>query len=95
MGYMNEMNLVELRKQIDEVDQQLLSALQRRMELVQQVGMFKKQNNLPPLDQKRWQEVLDAKKEFAKEKGLSESLVYDIYQRIHSAALEIEEKISL
>ncbi len=90
---MHDPNLEELRTQIDRVDQQLIAALHQRMELVKQVGIFKKKHNLPPLDQKRWQAVLDSKQTLAEKKGLETSLVRDIYERIHQAALEVEGKL--
>jgi len=90
---MNDITLEDLRTQIDQVDQQLIAALHHRMELVKQVGVFKKRHSLPPLDQKRWQAVLDSKIALAKQKGLDESLVHDIYERIHQTTLEIQKQI--
>lgn len=89
----NELEL--LRKEIDAADQKLLEALAERMAVVKRVGEYKKQNNLPPLDQARWQKVLENKLAQAKELGLSEDLVKEIYEIIHKHALRIEKEIKI
>lgn len=87
----NELEL--LREEIDAADQKLLDALAERMAVVKRVGKYKKQNNLPPLDQARWQKVLEDKGQKAKELGLSEALVKEIYETVHRYALTIEKEI--
>jgi len=68
------------RKQIDEVDEQIVNLLAKRMKVVEKVGKYKKENNIPPLDKKRWQEVIKTKKGFIKK----------IWEIIHEEALKIE-----
>ena len=51
------MDLNDYRKQIDEIDSQLLDLFERRMELAKDIADYKKQNNLP----------VDYKIEFVKE----------------------------
>lgn len=74
-------NLESLRKQIDEIDEQIVSLLTKRMDIVKSVGRFKKENKIPALDKKRWREVLASKKGFMKK----------IWEIIHDEALEIEK----
>jgi len=50
------------------------------MKVVEKVGKYKKENNIPPLDKKRWQEVIKTKKGFIKK----------IWEIIHEEALKIE-----
>lgn len=47
------MNLDTYRKQIDEIDSQLLELFEKRMELAKSIADYKKQNNLPVLDSSR------------------------------------------
>lgn len=89
----NELEL--LREDIDAADQKLLEALAERMAVVQSVGEYKKQNTLPQLDQARWQKVLEDKLAKAKELGLSEDLVKEIYETIHKHALRVEKEIKI
>jgi chorismate mutase len=89
----NDDVLKSLRKEIDEADDALLQALVKRMEAVQSVGVYKKENNILPLDKDRWQQVLEDRKAKAKDLGISPELVEEIYETIHKHALKLEEDI--
>ncbi len=71
-----------LRKQIDEIDNSIVILLAKRMEIVKKVGKLKKVNNLPPLDNKRWKEIIKTKKGFIRK----------IWGIIHDEALKIESR---
>lgn len=75
--------LESLRKQIDEIDKQIVSLLAKRMKVVKKVGRFKKKNNIPVFDKSRWEKVISSKKGFAKK----------IWKIIHDEALRIEKSI--
>lgn len=47
------MELNELRKQIDKVDKQMAKLFEERMDIVKQIGNYKKEHNLPILDKER------------------------------------------
>lgn len=53
---MAELN--KYRKEIDEIDQQLVSLLEKRFNVVEQVNDYKKENGLAVLDSNREQQVL-------------------------------------
>jgi len=53
------MNLEQYRKSIDEIDTELISLFEKRMDVVSKIADFKKENNLPTLDRKREAEKLD------------------------------------
>lgn len=75
--------LKDLRKQIDEVDNQIVDLLAKRMMVVKKIGRLKKKNNIPALDESRWQKVIRSKKGYFKK----------IYEIIHMEALKIEKKL--
>lgn len=75
--------LDEQRKIIDEIDELIVNLLAKRMKIVKNVGKYKKENNLPPLDNVRWKEVIKSKKGFVKK----------IWEMIHKEALKIEKSI--
>ncbi len=52
------MNLEELRKAIDAVDQEMMELFKKRMELSYMIGEYKKNNHLQILDQHREDEML-------------------------------------
>lgn len=84
-------DLRELREIINTVDAQIITLLAKRMDAVRLVGEYKAARNIPPLDARRWREVLDSKLKQAKALGLSEDLVKEIYETIHKHALKLEE----
>lgn len=84
--------LTNFRNQIDQIDDQLIELLAKRFEIVKQVGTYKKERNLAPLQPGRWQEVLNKRTKKAQESGLDSEFVVDVWNRIHEYALELEEK---
>ena len=52
------MDLTDFREQIDKIDEELLNLFANRMDVVRQVALFKKENNLPVLDATRENEKL-------------------------------------
>ena len=62
--------LDELRAQIDDIDAQMIALFEKRMSVTKQVGEFKKEHDLPVLDQKREAEVLAKKEAMLKNKYL-------------------------
>ncbi len=53
------MNLDELRNEINDIDGQMLQLFLKRMEICKSVAMFKKENNLPVMQEGREQQVID------------------------------------
>jgi chorismate mutase len=84
--------LSDLRTSIDLLDKAIISLLAERMRVVEKVGQYKKEKNIPALDETRWQQVISSKLELAKQQGLDQALVEKIYNQIHKYSLEMEEK---
>ena len=72
-----------LRTQIEEIDESVVNLLAKRMDVVKKIGQLKKQNNIPTLDQTRWQKIIESKKGFVKK----------IWEIIHEEALKIEKSV--
>ena len=53
------MDLLDLRKEIDDIDKQLIPLLLKRMGVSQRVAQYKVENSIPVLNSKREQEILD------------------------------------
>lgn len=53
------MDLDQIRKDIDQIDQELVALLEKRMVCVGQIVEYKEQQGLPVLDQGREREVLE------------------------------------
>lgn len=53
------MDLDQIRKDIDQIDQELVALLEKRMVCVSQIAEYKEQQGQPVLDQGREREVLE------------------------------------
>ena len=83
--------LAEGRKQIDSIDHQLISLLAARERVVQEIGQFKKNHHIPPLQPARYQEVLAKVGRQGAAEGLSEEFVKRIFDLIHEESLRLEK----
>lgn len=86
------MNDLEIfRTELDEIDKKLIDYLSMRFKLVEKIWKYKKKHNITPLQPDRWQQVLDFRKAYWKEKWIEESFIEDIWNKIHKYSLDIEE----
>ncbi|MCB5271473.1 MAG: chorismate synthase [Candidatus Cloacimonetes bacterium] len=74
----NAADLPSFRESLDKVDEELLTLLWRRREIVRQVKEYKQQNDLPPQDLAREREILNKAAILAEEMDLPPELVQDI-----------------
>ena len=54
-----ELNLLDIRGQLDQIDDQLIDLFSRRMRLVSEVAAYKKENGLPILDSGRERQIVN------------------------------------
>lgn len=73
---------------INELDQQIITLLEKRFELVGKIGSFKKQNALPVRDEVRERILIERQVEASK---LSPDFIRDLYQVIFSYSYQIEQ----
>ncbi len=83
--------LEKLRKQIDEIDQNIINLIAQRMDIVKFIGEYKKKNNLAPLQLKRWHQILKSRKNQANKLNINPQLIENIWNNIHKEALKIEK----
>lgn len=89
---MQELDLQEIRRQIDLVDRKLAEALTARLELVMQVAAYKKSKNLPVKDKAR-EEIVIQKVTSMVDKAEYKQAVAKIMRSIIDAACDLEEDI--
>ena len=83
--------LADLRKEIDTVDDELVNLLAKRFAVVREIGKLKKLQQIQPLDERRWKDVLQKITEKAKNRDIPQDLVKKIYDEIHKTALSLEK----
>lgn len=80
--------LEQLRTRIDGLDDSLLEILAERMKVSEAVGECKRAHNIQVLQPARWEEVLRRVGARARELGLDEVFVRDLYKLIHTASID-------
>ena len=81
----------QLRKRIDEVDEQILQSLSKRVEICRSIGLVKEKNGLPVQDFPRENDVYAHIREKAAELGLDSSYVEAIYRQIVSMCSAVQD----
>lgn len=76
------MSLQTLRKEIDQINHELIRLLGKRLKLAKEIAKVKKQEHLPVLDSNREAAIREEIRSLAKEHGLSPSIIEDIFQLI-------------
>jgi chorismate mutase len=83
-------NISVLRKQIDEIDEQLLTILARRNRISREIGMYKKENNMPVLQTGRYNEILEKRARMGEAMNLDKEFVFAIMKAIHEESVKIQ-----
>lgn len=80
-------SLTELRKQIDELDDQLVELLSKRMRVSREIGTFKKEHNMQVLQASRYSEILDGRIKQAEKFGIDGDCMHKILEAIHEESV--------
>lgn len=86
-----DLNLDEIRKEIDDIDKSFTAIFERRMDLVLQVAKFKEENNQKIFDSDREKKVIDKNKNYLKNKEYEKSLE-DFYNDVMSISRKFQAK---
>ena len=86
-------NLAELRQQIDTIDDELFSILSKRMRVSREIGLYKKEHNMPILQTVRYDEILEKRIPQAKELEIGSSFMKSILEAIHEESVRQQIEI--
>jgi chorismate mutase len=89
----NATELTLLRERIDQVDDELLSLLNRRMKIADEVGIYKKQNNLTILQTARWNEILERALAKGNALTLSKEFLVKYFDAVHMESINHQNKV--
>ena len=85
--------LFRLRKEIDKLDFEVLELIASRLKLIQEIGLYKKENNITIFQPERWAEIVETRKKYGKEIHLSEEMILDLVKLIHRESITIQTKV--
>jgi chorismate mutase len=86
-------HLEDLRTKIDHIDREIVEALASRMALVEQIGEYKKANNVAVFQVDRWIKVFQSRPEWASKMNLNKEFVAQLYKIIHDESLRIQTEM--
>ena len=86
-------SLATLRKQIDEIDNDLIDLLARRMGISREIGQYKKEHGLTVVQTKRYSEILDKRAAQGALRGIESDCIKKIFESIHEES--VRQQINL
>ncbi len=81
------------RRQIDEVDHQILELMARRMSMVEQIGWLKKENDITVLQIRRWHAIYKDRMIRGKDLNLDAAFIKKILELVHKESIDIQTRI--
>ena len=80
-------SLTLLRQQIDQIDNDLLDALSKRMRISREIGQYKKEHSMPVVQTGRYDDILNSRAAAAEELGMNGDFMKTVYQAIHEESV--------
>lgn len=88
-----EYKLEELRSEIDKIDAELLHILARRLDVVDEIGKYKKENNITILQLKRWRKILRDRLRTGVNLNLSHEFIRNLLETVHNESIRRQTDI--
>ncbi|MDZ4845028.1 MAG: chorismate mutase [Chitinophagales bacterium] len=85
--------LTMFREQIDLLDDEIMSKFAARMKISEQIGQYKKENNVTILQVKRWEEIIQTRVDLGKAMGLSGEFTTELLKLIHHESIAVQTKV--
>ena len=83
----------QLRKQIDELDNQIMDVLARRMKVCREIGYYKKEHNMTVLQASRYNEILNKRGVQGTLCGMAPEFVAKVFESIHEESVRQQIEI--
>ena len=86
-------HLSVLRNDIDKIDDLLIQKVAERMQIVEKIGKYKKENGITILQVNRWEEILDKRTTYGAALKLSKEFTQKFLELIHSESIRKQTEI--
>lgn len=83
----------QLRKQIDECDEQLIELLSKRMRICREIGVYKKEHNMQVLQTGRYNEILEKRGRQGEQCQMSPEFVKRVFEEVHEESVRQQIEI--
>src|SRR5688572_11024859 len=85
--------LVNMRNQINQLDDELMQILSERMKIAEMIGQYKKENNITVLQTNRWNEIVERAFKEGERLGLSEEFITEYFDAVHLESINHQTRI--
>ena len=86
-------NIKLLRQQIDNIDNELVELLAKRMRVCREIGQYKKEHNIQVLQTGRYNEILDKRGVQGSLTGMSSDFIKQVFEHIHEESVRQQLEI--
>ena len=83
-------NLTQLRRQIDQLDNELLDILAKRMNVSREIGEYKRTHNIPIVQSGRFGDIMSSRVMAARSLGMSEEFMRTVFSAIHEESVRVQ-----
>lgn len=90
-GFRNK--LAELRRIIDDIDDEIVHALKKRVQVIEEIGLYKKEHSITIFQLERWQEILRTRGQWADKLGLSRQHIEKLCQLLHEESIRVQNEV--
>ena len=80
--------LEELRSEIDKLDEELIDILARRMNVIEEIGVYKKINKITILQLKRWSRIIHDRVDTGVRLGLTREFLLRLLEALHEESIQ-------
>jgi chorismate mutase len=85
--------LEKMRFEINKIDSELIQLLSKRMKVVEQMGHYKKENNITILQIRRWNNIVKQSLELGDKLGLNKEYLIKLLRVIHEESIRKQTEI--
>lgn len=86
-------DIAQLRMQIDQLDNELLNVLSRRMQVSREIGRYKKSHGMPVVQAGRYDNIVSNRVNTALSLGMSEDFIRALLAAIHEESVQQQIKV--
>ncbi len=92
-GVQTTENITQLRKQIDEIDDQLIDILSKRMRICREIGQYKKEHGMTIVQTSRYSEILDKRGAQGSLCGIGPDCIKKVFEAVHEESVNQQMEI--
>lgn len=85
--------LIQYRTMIDEIDDELINVLKKRMNVIEQIGNYKKEQHITIFQLERWQEILRTRSQWAEKIGIPRAHIEKLCMLLHEESIRIQTEV--